>query len=115
MSTFDVRALLDARGSEAFALHERYLNRADAADSSARSASTRDYVRAEGAYLFDRGGARYLDFLSGFGVFALGRCHPGIEQALRDAIGPRAPESRPDGVPAALRASRRSARCSHAE
>ena len=45
-----------------------------------------DYVRAEGAYLFDRDGRRYLDFLSGFGVFALGRCHPGIEQALRDAM-----------------------------
>jgi acetylornithine/succinyldiaminopimelate/putrescine aminotransferase len=45
-----------------------------------------DYVRAEGAYLFDRDGRRYLDFLAGFGVFALGRCHAGIEQALRDAM-----------------------------
>ena len=86
MSTFDVRALLDARGSEAFALHERYMN-----PQMPRILRTigfdRDYVRAEGAYLFDRTGARYLDFLAGFGVFALGRCHPGIEQALRDAIG----------------------------
>ncbi|MGO9873550.1 MAG: aspartate aminotransferase family protein [Acidimicrobiia bacterium] len=45
-----------------------------------------DYVRAEGAYLFDRDGRRYLDFLAGFGVFALGRCHPVIEEALRDAM-----------------------------
>jgi acetylornithine/succinyldiaminopimelate/putrescine aminotransferase len=86
MSTFDVRALLDARGSEAFALHERYMN-----PQMPRILRTigfdRDYVRAEGAYLFDRTGARYLDFLAGFGVFALGRCHPGIERALRDAIG----------------------------
>jgi acetylornithine/succinyldiaminopimelate/putrescine aminotransferase len=86
MSTFDVRALLDARGGEAFALHERYMN-----PQMPRILRTigfdRDYVRAEGAYLFDRGGERYLDFLSGFGVFALGRCHPGIEQALHDAIG----------------------------
>ena len=86
MSTFDVRALLDARGSEAFALHERYMN-----PQMPRILRTigfdRDYVRAEGAYLFDRQGTRYLDFLAGFGVFALGRCHPGIEQALRDAIG----------------------------
>jgi ornithine--oxo-acid transaminase len=86
MSAFDVRALLDARGGEAFALHERYMN-----PQMPRILRTigfdRDYVRAEGAYLFDRGGARYLDFLAGFGVFALGRCHPGIEQALRDAIG----------------------------
>src|SRR5580765_7716416 len=85
MSTFDVKALLEARGREAFALHERYVN-----PQMPRVLRTlgfdRDYVRAEGAYLFDRTGARYLDFLSGFGVFALGRCHPGIEQALRDAI-----------------------------
>ena len=72
-------------GSEAFALHERYVN-----PQMPRVLRTigfdADYVRAEGAYLFDRDGRRYLDFLSGFGVFALGRCHPGIEQALRDAM-----------------------------
>jgi len=85
MSAFDVKALLEQRGSEAFALHERYMN-----PQMPRVLRTlgfdRDYVRAEGAYLFDRDGARYLDFLSGFGVFALGRCHPAIEQALRDAM-----------------------------
>jgi ornithine--oxo-acid transaminase len=82
---FDVRALLATRGKEAFALHERYLN-----PQMPRVLRTigfdADYVRAEGAYLFDRDGRRYLDFLAGFGVFALGRCHPGIEQALRDAM-----------------------------
>ncbi len=83
--TFDVRALLEARGQEAFGLHERYMN-----PQMPRVLRTigfdADYVRAEGAYLFDRDGRRYLDFLAGFGVFALGRCHPGIEQALRDAM-----------------------------
>jgi ornithine--oxo-acid transaminase len=82
---FDVRALLERRGTEAFALHERYLN-----PQMPRVLRTigfdADYVRAEGAYLYDRDGRRYLDFLSGFGVFALGRCHPAIEQALRDAM-----------------------------
>jgi len=84
-SAFDIRALLERRGGEAFELHERYLNpqmprvlRTIAFDA--------DYVRADGAYLFDRDGRRYLDFLAGFGVFALGRCHPVIERALRDAM-----------------------------
>jgi ornithine--oxo-acid transaminase len=85
VTAFDVRALLEERGHEAFALHERYVN-----PQMARVLRTigfdADYVRAEGAYLFDRDGRRYLDFLAGFGVFALGRCHPGIEQALRDAM-----------------------------
>lgn len=84
-AAFDVRALLAERGPEAFALHERYMN-----PQMPRILRTigfdADYVRADGAYLFDRAGRRYLDFLSGFGVFALGRCHPGIEQALRDAM-----------------------------
>jgi ornithine--oxo-acid transaminase len=83
--TFDLNALLDARGTEGFALHERYMN-----PQMPRVLRTigfdKDYVRAEGAYLFDRDGNRYLDFLAGFGVFALGRCHPVIERALRDAI-----------------------------
>ena len=87
---FDVRALLAARGGEAFALHERYVN-----PQMPRVLRTigfdREYVRAEGPYLFDREGNRYLDLLAGFGVFALGRCHPTIEDALRDAIGAELP------------------------
>jgi acetylornithine/succinyldiaminopimelate/putrescine aminotransferase len=83
--TFDLNALLEARGDEGFALHERYMN--PQMPKILRTIGfDRDYVRAEGAYLFDRAGKRYLDFLAGFGVFALGRCHPVIEQALRDAI-----------------------------
>jgi ornithine--oxo-acid transaminase len=46
----------------------------------------RYYVRGEGAYLFDEEGRRYLDFLAGFGVFALGRSHPVLKRALHDAI-----------------------------
>jgi ornithine--oxo-acid transaminase len=82
---FDVKSLLAQRGTEAFALHERYVN--PQMPKVLRTLGfDADYVRAEGAYLYDRAGRRYLDFLSGFGVFALGRCHPGIEQALRDAM-----------------------------
>jgi ornithine--oxo-acid transaminase len=44
------------------------------------------YVRAEGPYLWDESGARYLDFLSGYGVFNLGRYHPIIMQTMRDML-----------------------------
>ena len=40
-------------------------------------------VRGEGAYLFDATGRRYLDFLSGVAVNALGHCHPVLVDALR--------------------------------
>jgi acetylornithine/succinyldiaminopimelate/putrescine aminotransferase len=46
----------------------------------------RTYVRGEGAYLYDDTGRAYLDFLSGFGVFGLGRSHPVIKDALHQAI-----------------------------
>src|SRR3954468_13613872 len=44
------------------------------------------FDRAEGAYYWDADGNRYLDFLSGFGVFALGRNHPAIRKALHDVL-----------------------------
>ncbi len=46
----------------------------------------RHYVRAEGAYLYDKEGQRYLDLLSGFGVFAIGRNHPTVKRALADVL-----------------------------
>src|SRR3954471_9053805 len=42
----------------------------------------RCYVRAEGPYLWDIEGTKYLDFLSGYGVFGLGRNHPDVRRAL---------------------------------
>src|SRR5471030_666926 len=82
---FDVAEALGARHGEGYALHDKYLNH-----QLARVLKTigfdRLYVRGEGCYLFDAEGARYLDFLSGFGVFALGRDHPGVKKALHDAL-----------------------------
>jgi len=46
----------------------------------------RVYVRAEGQYLWDDKGARYLDFLSGYAVCNIGRNHPTVRKALRDCL-----------------------------
>lgn len=46
----------------------------------------RQYVRAQGAYLFDAKGDRYLDCLAGYGVFNVGRNHPRVKDALKAAI-----------------------------
>jgi acetylornithine aminotransferase/acetylornithine/N-succinyldiaminopimelate aminotransferase len=40
------------------------------------------FDRGDGAYLFDTGGARYLDFVSGVGVASLGHAHPALARAL---------------------------------
>jgi ornithine--oxo-acid transaminase len=82
---FDLSEVLKQRHGENARLHARYVN-----PQMSRLLKTigfdRVYVRGEGCYLFDAEGRRYLDFLSGFGVFALGRDHPGVKQALHDAI-----------------------------
>ncbi len=82
---FDVARTFAERSGENFALHERYMN-----PQLARTLRTlgfdRNYVRAEGSYLYDDAGQRYLDYLSGFGVYALGRSHPAIKAALHQAL-----------------------------
>ena len=82
---FDVARTFAERSGENFALHERYMNH-----QLARTLRTlgfdRNYVRGEGSYLYDDAGQRYLDFLSGFGVYALGRSHPAVKAALHQAL-----------------------------
>lgn len=81
----DIPALVAARESERYALHGRYLN-----EQMVRVLKTIGYdvgfTRAQGPYLYDRNGAEYLDLLSGFGVFALGRNHPAIRTALAQVL-----------------------------
>src|SRR5256885_14702035 len=44
------------------------------------------YVRGEGPYLWDGEGNKYLDLLTGWGVFALGRNHPKIKAVLQQLL-----------------------------
>lgn len=68
-----------------FTLHERHLN-TQMVQMLKTIGYDRRYVRAEGPYLYDAEGRDYLDLLSGFGVFALGRNHPTVKAALRDVL-----------------------------
>ncbi len=42
------------------------------------------FERGEGVYLYDSEGRRYIDFLSGIGVNALGHAHPAVLKAIND-------------------------------
>src|SRR6201988_4884218 len=44
------------------------------------------FCKGVGQYLYDREGVRYLDLLSGFGVFAIGRNHPALRAALKEVL-----------------------------
>jgi predicted acetylornithine/succinylornithine family transaminase len=45
------------------------------------------FTRGEGAWLFDAAGRRYLDFISGLGVAALGHAHARLTAALAEQAG----------------------------
>ena len=83
--SFDLADLLRQRGGERYELHARHMNR-----QLPRMLHTigfdKIYSRAAGAYLYDDAGNEYLDMLAGFGVFALGRHHPVIRQAMHDVL-----------------------------
>ncbi len=87
----DIAQILKERRAEKYALHEKYLN-----PQLVRVLKTLGYdvgfTRGEGAYLYDAAGRRYLDLLSGFGVFAVGRNHPTVIGALEQVLDASLPD-----------------------
>jgi acetylornithine/succinyldiaminopimelate/putrescine aminotransferase len=85
MADFDLKAQVAQRLGENYSLHEQYIN-----PTLVKVFRTikfdRVYARAKGQYLWDQEGHRYLDLLSGFGVFGIGRNHPRIAQVIRDVL-----------------------------
>jgi predicted acetylornithine/succinylornithine family transaminase len=45
------------------------------------------FVRGEGARLWDEDGDEYLDFLAGISVLNVGHCHPQVVEAVREQAG----------------------------
>src|SRR5262245_34428228 len=46
-----------------------------------------EFVRGEGARLWDSEGKEYLDFLAGISVCSVGHCHPAVVEAVRRQVG----------------------------
>ena len=46
-----------------------------------------EFVRGEGARLWDADGKEYLDFLAGISVCSVGHCHPAVVEAVREQAG----------------------------
>jgi acetylornithine/succinyldiaminopimelate/putrescine aminotransferase len=82
---FDVSDVLAQRRGQGYALQAKYVN-AQVPKMLHAIGFDKVFERAEGAYFWDADGNRYLDFLAGFGVFALGRNHPAIRKALHDVL-----------------------------
>src|SRR5688500_6561524 len=84
-ASLDIRALIEEHAGRKYDLQSAHINPANV-----RTLKTigfdRCYVRAEGAYLWDTAGTKYLDLLSGYGVFGLGRNHPEVCRVLKEFL-----------------------------
>src|ERR1700743_416286 len=84
-SNLDVSEMFVDRQSQRSSIEARHLN-----EQLVRVLKTIGYdvgfQKGQGAYLYDREGVRYLDLLSGFGVFAIGRTHPWLREALKNIL-----------------------------
>ena len=78
----DLKSLIAARLGENYALHEQHLN-PTLVRVQRIIGFDHVYTGARGAWLLDRDGHEYLDFLSGYSVFNIGRNHPAVRQAIR--------------------------------
>jgi ornithine--oxo-acid transaminase len=98
VGALDLRGLLERRGDDL----ERWARTIN--PQFARVLRTIDFdrtwERAEGAYLFDAEGNRYLDMLGGFGMYNVGRNNPRIRAALVEALELDTPGSVQLGVTA---------------
>lgn len=82
---FDLAALLAANEGCALDLLDEHINPAYAAVLRTIGFDA-NYVRGQGAYLYDDHNRRYIDCLGGYAVFNVGRNHPVIRDAIRQAM-----------------------------
>jgi ornithine--oxo-acid transaminase len=83
--SLDIRELIAEREIERYQLHSSHLN-GQMVDVLKTIGFDKRYQRGAGQYLYDEHGAKYLDLLSGWGVFAIGRNHPTVREALKAVL-----------------------------
>ena len=65
----------------------KYLSRVESNARTYANSFPRMFTTANGIYIHDSSGERYLDCLSNAGVFALGHNHPEVQEALQKFLG----------------------------
>jgi ornithine--oxo-acid transaminase len=92
-----IRELLEDRAGEDYELYARTINPQFMRVLKAIGFD-RVWARAEGQYLYDADGRRYLDLLGGFGMFNVGRNNPRVRAALVETLELETPGSVQLGV-----------------
>jgi len=86
----DTAELFTEHERDRYAMHVRHLDKQMVRVLGAIGYDV-GFCRGTGQYLYDREGERYLDLLSGFGVFGIGRNHPALRQALKSVLDAELP------------------------
>ena len=81
----DINKILNQAHGNNFELFEKHINPV-LAKVLRITGFNRSWIRGEGSYLWDESGTRYLDFLTNWGVFNVGRRHPTIRNALQQVL-----------------------------
>ena len=97
--SFDIKRLIAEREAERYELHANHLNEQMVQVLKTIGFDKR-YQRGIGQYLYDEQGERYLDLLSGWGVFVVGRNHPTVREALSAVLDRELPNLVQMGVSA---------------
>ena len=116
MASFDIKSILHSVGPTAGSGYATHLN-PRFYDLLKLTGFDRRFVRAEGPYLFDESGTRYLDAIGGYASVALGRNHPVITDAITQLLEVGVPslvqwETSPLAVAAAIELKRMCGRSS---
>ena len=82
---FQLKEIIDRYQGQQLSLLSEYIN-----PQMARVLKTLGfdpvYVRGQGSHLWDIQGNDYLDMLSGFGVFSVGRSHLRVKEAIHQYL-----------------------------
>jgi ornithine--oxo-acid transaminase len=90
VTAFSLDKLLSERAGEGMALYARHSN-PRFVEILKIIGFDREWARGEGAYLYDRAGTKFLDWLGGFGMVNVGRNNPTVRAALAELLALETP------------------------
>src|SRR6202012_1929253 len=82
---FDLKEIIASRLGENYELHEKHIN-STLVKAQRVIGFDKVYARDGGAYLYEMYNTSYLDCLSCYSVFNIGRNHPVVKKAIRDVL-----------------------------
>lgn len=95
---FDINELVAEHESQSYQLLSKYVNPAFAKVLKIIGFDI-NFVRGQGAYLYDEADNQYIDCLAGYGTFGVGRNHPVVRETIKRVMDMDLPNLLKMGIP----------------